>query len=148
MSSLCQNPERFICILYQNIIFRDSASYFLEMSMLINLVGTLTQLRMEVGCITFPGMGPGGVNMPSLCQCPEWWTSAGKELTTWLSACAVLPYAVLIFCVPFPYGIGEGGGTRLYRFLTIAFSSTFRPLITVLGFSCSYFLKMVKMPVR
>ena len=57
MSSLCQNPERFICILYQNIIFSDSAAYFLEMSMLIILVGTLTQLRMEMGCTTFPGMG-------------------------------------------------------------------------------------------
>ena len=57
MSSLCQNPERFICILYQNIIFSDSASYFLEMSMLIILISTLTQLRMGVECITFPGMG-------------------------------------------------------------------------------------------
>ena len=66
MSSLCQNPDLFICILYQNIIFSDSASYFLEMSMLIILVGTMTQLRMGVGCITFPRMG--GVNMLFLCQ--------------------------------------------------------------------------------
>ena len=58
MSSLCQNPELFICILYQNIIFSDSASYFFEMSMLIILVGTMTQLRMWIGCITFPRMGP------------------------------------------------------------------------------------------
>ena len=58
MSSLCQNPELCICILYLNIIFSDSASYFFEMSMLIILVGTLTKLRMGVGCITFPGMGP------------------------------------------------------------------------------------------
>ena len=34
-----------------------------------------------------------------------WWTSVGKELTSWLSACAVLLYAVLIVCVPFPYGV-------------------------------------------
>ena len=32
-------------------------------------------------------------------------TSAGKEMTSWLSACADLLYAVLIFCVPFPYGV-------------------------------------------
>ena len=34
-----------------------------------------------------------------------WWTFAGKELTSWLSACAVLLYAVLISRVPFPYGV-------------------------------------------
>ena len=27
-----------------------------------------------------------------------WWTSAGEELTSWLFACAVLIYAVWIFC--------------------------------------------------
>ena len=58
MYSLCQNPELLICIHNQNIISSDSAFYFLEMSMLIILVGTLTQLKMGVGCITFPGMGP------------------------------------------------------------------------------------------
>ena len=35
MSSLCQNPEIFICILYSVTICSDSASYFLEMSILI-----------------------------------------------------------------------------------------------------------------
>ena len=35
-----------------------------------------------------------------------WWTYAGKELTSRLSACAVfLRYVVLIFYVPFPYGV-------------------------------------------
>ena len=58
MSSLCQNPEMFICILYLVTICSDSASYFLEMSILIILVGTLTQIRMGLGCITFPGIGP------------------------------------------------------------------------------------------
>ena len=54
-----------------------------------------------------------------------WWTSAGKELTSWLSACAVLLYAVLIFFVFLSRMVsGEGSGIRLYRFLTIAFSST------------------------
>ena len=53
-----------------------------------------------------------------------WWSSAGKELTPWLSACAVLLHAVLICFVPFPYVYGEGSGIRLYRFLIIAFSST------------------------
>ena len=57
MSSLCQNPEIFICILYLVTICSDSASYFLEMSILIILVGTLTQIRMGLGCITFPGIG-------------------------------------------------------------------------------------------
>ena len=31
--------------------------------------------------------------------------SAGKKLSSGLSACAVLPYAVLIVCVPFPFGL-------------------------------------------
>ena len=58
MSSLCQIPEIFICILYLVIICSDTASYFLEMSIQIILVGTLTQIRMGLGCITFPGIGP------------------------------------------------------------------------------------------
>ena len=58
MSSLCQNPEIFICILILVTICSDSAFYFLEMSILIILVGTLTQIRMGLGCITFPGIGP------------------------------------------------------------------------------------------
>ena len=56
MPSLCQNPEIFICILYLVTICSDS--YFLEMSILIILVETLTQIRMGPGCITFPGIGP------------------------------------------------------------------------------------------
>ena len=36
----------------------DSASYFIEMSIVIICVGTLTQIRMGLGCITFPGIGP------------------------------------------------------------------------------------------
>ena len=31
--------------------------------------------------------------------------SAGKELTSWLSAYAVLLYAVLTVCVPFPFDV-------------------------------------------
>ena len=31
---------------------------FIEMSILIIYVGTLTQIRMGLGCITFPGIGP------------------------------------------------------------------------------------------
>ena len=57
MSSSCQNPEIFICLLYLVTICSDSASYFLKMSILIILVGTLTQIRMGLGCITFPGIG-------------------------------------------------------------------------------------------
>ena len=56
--SLCQNPEIFICILYLVTICSHSASYFLEMSILIILVGTLTQIKIGLGCITFPGIGP------------------------------------------------------------------------------------------
>ena len=48
----------------------------------------------------------------------------------------------LIFYVPFPYGVEEENGIRLYRFLIIAFSSTFRPLIAILVFSASYFPKL------
>ena len=58
MSFLCQNPEIFICILHLITIYSDSASYFLEMSILIICVCTLTQIRMGFVCITFPGIGP------------------------------------------------------------------------------------------
>ena len=34
-----------------------------------------------------------------------WWTSVGKELTSWLSVCAILLYAILIVYVPFLYGV-------------------------------------------
>ena len=58
VSFLCQNPEIFICILYLVTNCSDSAPYFLEMSILIILVGTLTQIKIGLGCITFPGIGP------------------------------------------------------------------------------------------
>ena len=80
MSSLCQNREFFICILYQNIIFSVSAFYFLEMSMLIILVGTMTQSRIGVGCITFPRVGPRRGQYAFLMSQSRMWTSAGKEL--------------------------------------------------------------------
>ena len=35
------------------------------------------------------------------------WPSAGKELPSWLSACAVSLCAVLIICVPFPCCLGQ-----------------------------------------
>ena len=57
MSSLCQNPEILIRILYLVTICSVSASYFLEMRIII-LMGILTQIRMGLGCITFPGIGP------------------------------------------------------------------------------------------
>ena len=52
-------------------------------------------------------------------------------------------FFVFLFCMV----SGEGSGIQLYRFLTNAFSSFYPPLITVLGFSASYFLETV-MPVR
>ena len=58
LSSLCQNPEIFLCRLYLVTICNDSASYLLEMSILITLVGILIQIRIGLGCIIFPGIGP------------------------------------------------------------------------------------------
>ena len=34
-----------------------------------------------------------------------WWSFADKELSSWLSACAVLLYAILNVCVHFPFGV-------------------------------------------
>ena len=48
-----------------------------------------------------------------------WWTSAIKELTSWLSAYAGLDFLFLSRLVS-----GEKSGIRLYRFMIIAFSST------------------------
>ena len=42
------------------IIPTDSASYFLKMSLLISLAGTLTQARMGVGRVTFLSKGSMG----------------------------------------------------------------------------------------
>ena len=39
--------------------------------------------------------------------------------------CADFLPAVLTVCIPFPFGVGGGCAIRLYRFLIIAFSSTF-----------------------
>ena len=38
------------------------------------------------------------------------WPSAGKELTSWLSAGVVLLYAVLIVCIPLPFGVFHCNG--------------------------------------
>ena len=49
-----------------------------------------------------------------------------KELTSWLSACAVLLYAVMIFFMFLSRMVsGAGWGIRLYWYLVIAFSSNF-----------------------
>ena len=53
----------FKILKYLVTICSDSASYFLDMSILIILVGTLTQIRMGLGCITFLGIGPRRVSM-------------------------------------------------------------------------------------
>ena len=53
-----------------------------------------------------------------------WWTSVWKELTYWLSVCAVLLYTILIFSFLSRMVSGEGSGIQLYRFLIIAISST------------------------
>ena len=51
------------------------------------------------------------------------WPFAAKELVCWLSACAVLLYAVLFFLFLSLLVFGEGCGIRLHRFLNIVFSS-------------------------
>ena len=57
MSSLWQNIVICMDVYISIIISTDSASYFLKMSMLISLVGTLTQARMGVGRVTFLSKG-------------------------------------------------------------------------------------------
>ena len=59
----------------------------------------------------------------------DWWSSAGKELSSWLSACAVLLYAVITVGISFPSG--AGCGISLYRVLMIAFLSTLLMLMYV-----------------
>ena len=54
MPSLRQNLEGFIYFLFSIFSYGDSASYFLEMIMLIILVGTLTQARMGICRLAFP----------------------------------------------------------------------------------------------
>ena len=55
------------------------------------------------------------------------WTSAGKELISWLSDCAVISLCRLDLFVFLSHMMsGEGCGIQLYRFLIIAFSSTMK----------------------
>ena len=49
-----------------------------------------------------------------------WWQSVGKEMSSWISTNAVLLYAILTVCIPFPFCVRG----RMYPFLIIAFSST------------------------
>ena len=48
----------FFFFFFQMIITEDSASYFIEMFMLISLECTLAQTRMEFGRATLPRKGP------------------------------------------------------------------------------------------
>ena len=54
-----KSPELFIpFIFFSVIIFGDSASYLLEMTVLISLEGILTQTRMVVGWVALPSKRP------------------------------------------------------------------------------------------
>ena len=57
ISALCQFPE-FLYDFYSVTFRSNSAFYFLKLTMLISLVGILSQIRMGAVCITFTGMGP------------------------------------------------------------------------------------------
>ena len=58
MSSIWQSSE-VLCFVFSitSTISGDSASYFLEMNMLISLKSTLTQTGMGVGRVTLPSKG-------------------------------------------------------------------------------------------
>ena len=58
MSSLWQNILICMDVSYFHYHFTDSASYFLKTSMLISLVGILSQAKMGVGRVTFLSKGP------------------------------------------------------------------------------------------
>ena len=58
MSSLWQNLKVFIGFLFLISISGDSASYFIQMIMLISLEYTLAHTRMVFGRVTLPGQGP------------------------------------------------------------------------------------------
>ena len=50
--------QKFVYILFSFIVLGNSVSHLIEMSMLIGLVGTLTQTRIGIDRVTFPRMGP------------------------------------------------------------------------------------------
>ena len=56
MPSLCQNSDCFMH--FQLSIIVLSNSHFLEMTMLISKTGTLIQIRIGIGSVTFPITGP------------------------------------------------------------------------------------------
>ena len=147
--SLCHNPELFISILYQNIIFSDSASYFLEMSMVIILVhvDTMTQLRMRVGCIIFPGMGHRRGQYAFLMSKSRMVDICLERADFLAFRLCCFTYAVLIFCVPFPYAVW---GRKWNSIVSVPDHCLFIFFSTVnycFRFSVSYFLEMI-MPVR
>ena len=55
MPSLCQNSDCFMH--FQLSIIVLSNSHFLEMTMVISKTGTLIQIRIGIGSVTFPIMG-------------------------------------------------------------------------------------------
>ena len=58
MSSLWQNLKVFVGFLFSISISGDSASYFIQIIMLISLEYTLAQTRMVFGKVSLPSKGP------------------------------------------------------------------------------------------
>ena len=57
MFSLWKSPKVFIPFIFSVIIFGGSASYLLEMAVLISLEGNLAQTRMGVGWVALLSKG-------------------------------------------------------------------------------------------
>ena len=94
--------------------------------MLSILVGTMTQLRMGVGCITFLRMGPRrgqyAFLMSKSRKVDISWERAGLLA---FRLCVLLDAVLIFFLFLSRMVSGEGSGIRQYRFLIIVFSSFF-----------------------
>ena len=146
MSSLSPNLEMCIHFLYSVTIYNDSTFYFTEIIVLISWEGTPTQIRMQVGSITFHAC---------VCVCLCVW--GGYYLVTICSNSAsyFLEMSILIIltrirmglgCITFPV-IGPRKGQYAFLMSKTRMLMHFQSLIIVLRFSASYFLEMV-MPIR
>ena len=124
-----------ICVQFMYVINRCSARkmHVTWIEAVLNFwhdTGQFQKLRLTI--IFYKCCSP--LVLPSISKLTilTWWTFAGKELTSWLSACAVSFYTVLICFVPFLYGVW---GKTLNSIISVPDYCLFIFVVTILASS-------------
>ena len=116
-----------------------------------------TGLKPQINCY-YPFRGDASVVVYSNCHCScilivivrplsvffdfsfvlfrkAWWSCAKKKLSSWLSACTILLYAVLC---SFPFGVWSRMCNSIYQFLSISFFIFYFAIIYFYLYSCIF----------